>query len=82
MTVLILEKPKSVKIQISEPEESRSGEDTSTPQRLVSVAEHPKNRLFIDSGASLHIICNRELVGGLIKLNRAIKIQAGGKPIH
>ena len=82
MTVLVLEKPKSVKIQTPEPVESRSGEDASTPQRLVSVAGHPKNHLFIDSGASLHIIFNRELLGGLIKLDRAIKIQAGGKPIH
>ena len=71
-----------MKIQIPEPEESRSGEDTSTPQRLVSVAKHPKNPLYIDSDASLHIIFNRELLGGLIKLDRAIKIQAGGKLIH
>ena len=82
VTVLIPEKSRSVKIQTPEPEELRSKEDTSTPQRLVSMAGHPKNHLFIDSGASLHIIFNRELLGGLIKLDRAIKIQAGGKPIH
>ena len=82
MTVLIPEKPRSVKIQTPDPEESKSGEDASTPQRLVSVAGHPKNRLFIDSSTSLHIFFKIELLGGLIKLNMAIKIQAGGKPIH
>ena len=53
-----------------------------TPQRLVSMDGHQKNCLYIDNVAFLHIIFNRELVGGLIKLVRAIKIQAGGKPIH
>ena len=69
-------------IQTSEPEESRSGKDASTSQRLVIVARNPKNHLYINRGTSLHIIFNRELLGGLIKLNRAIKIQAGGKQIH
>ena len=82
MTVLIPEKPRSVKIQTPEPEESRSGEDASTPQRLVSVAGHPKNCLFIDSSGSLQIVFNNELLGGLIKLNRAVMILVGGKPIH
>ena len=78
VTILILKKPRSVKIQMPEPEESRNREDAaSTPQRLLSVARHPKNRLYIDSGASLHIIFNRELLGGLIKLDRVIKILAG-----
>ena len=79
---MVPEKPRSVKIQTPEAEESRSGEDASTPQCLVSVAGHPKNRLFIDSSASLHIIFNRELLGGVIKIDRAIKIRAGGKLIH
>ena len=78
MTVLVSKKSKSVKIQIPEPKESRSGEDTSSPQRLIIVAGHPNNPLFIDSGASLHNISNRELLGGFIKVDRAIKIQAGG----
>ena len=64
----------NVKIETPEPEESRSEEDPSTPQRLVNVAGHLKNRLYFDSGVSLHIIFNKELLGGLIKLNRAIKI--------
>ena len=75
VTIQIPEKPRSVKIQTPEPEESRTGEDALTPQRLVSVAGHPKNCLYIDSGASLYIIFNRELLGDLIKLDRAIKIQ-------
>lgn len=32
------------------------------PQRLGSVAGHPKNRLYIDSGALVHIIFNCELL--------------------
>ena len=74
VTTLIPKKPRSMKIQTPEPEESRSGEDASMSQRLVSLAGHPKNCLPIDSGASLHINFNRELLGGLIKLDRAIKI--------
>ena len=71
-----------MKIYTPEAEELRSGEDNLTPQRLVSVAGHPKNRLYIDSGASVHILLNQELLGGLIKQDWIIKIQAGGKPIH
>ena len=48
----------------------------------MSVAGHPEYFLFINSSASLHIIFNRELLGGVIKLDRQIKIQAGDKPIH
>ena len=43
----------SVKIQIPEPEESRSGEEAMTSQYLVSVGGDPKNRSYIDSGASI-----------------------------
>ena len=49
---------------------------------MTSVAGHPKNQLYIDSGASLHILFNKELMGGLQNLDRPLKIQAGGKPIH
>ena len=38
MTIQTPKKPRSVKIQTPELEELRSGEDTLTPQRLVSVA--------------------------------------------
>ena len=72
----------SEKIQVPEPEETRSGDDALTPQRLASVAGHPKNRLYIDSGASIHILFNKELLGGIVNLDRALKIHAGGKPIH
>ena len=74
MTVQISEKTRSVKIQVPEPEESRSGDDASTPQRLASVAGHPKNRLYIDSGASIHILFNKELLGGIVDLDKSIKI--------
>ena len=82
MTIQIPKKPRNVKIQTSELEELKSGEDTLTPQRLVSVPEHPKNHLYINSGASIHTLFNWELLGGLIQLDRSIKIQAGEKPIH
>ena len=82
MTIQIPKKPRSVKIQTPEFEELRSGEDTSTPQRLVSVAGHPNNYLYINSSASIHNLFNQELLEGLLQLNRSIKIQASGKPIH
>lgn len=82
VAIQIPEKPRSVKIQVPEPEESRRGDDASTPQRLASVAGHPKNRLYIDSGTSIHILFNKELLGGITNLDRTLKIHAGGTPIH
>ena len=67
---------------ISDIQESRTADKDSTPQRMTSVAGHPKNRLYIDSDVSLHILFNKELMGGLQDLDRPLKIQAGGKPIH
>ena len=49
------------------------------PQRDVIVAGHPNNRLYIDSGASVHILFNPELLSGLVQLDRVIKIQACDK---
>ena len=82
VTIQIPEKTSSVKIKVPEPEESRSVDDALTPQRLASVAGQPKNRLYIESGASIHILFNKELLGGIVNLDRALKIHAGGKPIH
>ena len=65
------EKPRSERTQkdpmnmIFDIEESRSGDKDSTPQRMASVAGHPKNRLYMDSSASLHILFNKELMGGI-----------------
>ena len=67
---------------ISELKESRSVKEDSTPQHTASVAGHPKNRLYIDNGASIYIIFNNELMGKLVSLNRPLKIQAGDKSIH
>ena len=67
---------------MSEPEELSSMIDTLEPQQDVSVAGHPKNHLYMDSGASVHILFNQDLLGGLVQLDRVIEIQAGGKPIH
>ena len=66
---------------MSEPEESRSGDNPSTPQRLASVAGYLKNHQYIDRGASIHILFNKELLDGIVDLDKSIKIQAGGKPI-
>ena len=62
--------------------ELRSVDDRSTPQLMTSVARHPKNRLYIDSGASLHIRFNKELLEKLKDIKVPIKIQAGGKPFY
>ena len=56
--------------------------DTIEPEQDFSVAGHPKNCLYIDSGTFVHIQFNQELLGGLIQLDRVIKIQAGGRPIY
>ena len=61
-----------------EPEESRSGEEPMTPHRLVSVDRDPKNRSYINSDASIHNLFNNELLAGLMKLDRVLKIQTGG----
>ena len=42
----------------------------------------PKESRSVNSGTSLHIIFNKELLRGLIELDRAIEIQAGGKLTH
>ena len=82
MTIQIPHKTRSVKVEVPEGKEPRRGDDPSTPQRLASVAGHLKNRLYIDSGASIHILFNKELLGGIVNVDKSIKIQAGGKPIH
>ena len=81
MTIQIPEKPRSVTIQIFEPEESRNGEEAMISQCLVSVDGDPKNYSYINNGASIHNLFNKELFAGLVKLDRALKIQTGGKPI-
>ena len=82
VTIQIPDETRSVKVEVPKGKELRRGDDPSTPQRLASVAGYPKNRLYIDSGASIHILFNRELLGGIVNLDKSIKIQAGGKPIH
>ena len=82
VTIQIPEMTRSAKIQVPEPEKSSSGDDALTPQRLASVAGHPKNCLYIDSGVSIHILFNKELLGGIANLDRALKIYAGCKSIH
>ena len=49
---------------------------------MTSVAGHPKYRLHIDSGTSLHILFNKELMGELHNTDKPLKIRAGGKPFH
>ena len=51
------------------PEEPRSVVDILEIQQDVSVAEHPTNHSYIDSSASLHILFNQELLGGIIQLD-------------
>ena len=47
---------------ISDLHELRSEDKYSTPQLMTSVAGHPKNRPYIDSGESLHILFNKKLM--------------------
>ena len=42
---------------------------------MTSVARHPKNRLYIDSGASLHILFNKELMGELYNTDKPQNLQ-------
>lgn len=44
------------------------------PQQDIIVARNPKNWLYINSGTSIHILFNQELLEGLIQLERIIKI--------
>ena len=67
---------------ISDIHELKCEDKDSTSQRMTSIAGHPKNHLYIDSGAFLHILFNKELMGGQQNLDRPLKIQAGGKLIH
>ena len=67
---------------ISDIHQLRGENKDSTPQRMTSVAGHSKNCLYIDSGASLHILFNKELMGGLHNIASHFKIQAGGKPFQ
>ena len=57
-------------------------DDNLTQQRMTSVTGHPKNRLYIDSGAYLHILFNKELLKEVHNINKPLKIQAGGKSFH
>jgi len=65
-----------------EPAESRSMEEATTWKRLVSVDRDPKNRSYINSDASIRNLFNNELLAGLLKLDKILKIQTDGKPIH
>ena len=52
----------------------RSEDKDLTPQRMTNVSGHPKNRLCINSGASLHILFNKELMGELHNRDKSLKI--------
>ena len=67
---------------ISDIYELRSVDEDSKLQCMTSATGHSKNHLYIDSGASLHILFNNELMGGLRNLDRPLKIQPDGKPIQ
>ena len=67
---------------ISDLHELRNDDEDSTPQRMTNVAGHPENRLHIDSGASLHIIFDKELISELYNTDKPLKIQASDKLFH
>ena len=74
MTIQISKKPRSVKIQMPESGESKSGEKAMTLQHLTSVDGDPKNCSYINNSASIHNIFNKKLLTGIVKLDRALKI--------
>ena len=49
---------------------------------MTSVTGHPKNRLYINSSASLHILINKDLIRELHSTDKPLKVQAGDKPFH
>lgn len=54
---------------------------TSNKKRKKSIAGHPSYRLYLDSGASVHILFCRELMGKLHQLKEPLNISGvGGKP--
>ena len=67
---------------ISDLQKLRSVDDCSTPQHMISIAGHPKNRLYINSATSLYILFNKELLGELHNIDKPLKIRAGGKLFH
>ena len=77
----IPENPRSVKILIPEPKESRNGKEALTPQHMTSVSGHPNNCLYINNSTSIHTLFNKELLGDLVNPDRSLKIQTGGKTI-
>ena len=54
------EDPRSVKIQMPEPAESRSGEEAMPPQSLVSVDRDPKNPAHTSIKVPLYVISSTE----------------------
>ena len=74
--------PNNLISTVSELHEIRNNNEDPTPQRMTSVARHSKNRLYINSGAFLHILFNKELMGELHNTDKPLKIQAAGKPFH
>ena len=73
---------KKLRSVLPEPEEPWNMDDILEAQQELSVTGHPKNRLYTNSGASVYILFNRELLEGFTQLDWVIKIKTGGKPIH
>lgn len=57
-------------------------EPRSDRQSDKSIAGHPKNRLYLDSGASVHITFNQDLLNEHRPLKKALNISAAGKPLQ
>ena len=59
VSIQLCEEPRSVKLRSYEPAKSRSGEENMLQQHLFNTDEDPKNRPFINTGASIPIITCR-----------------------
>ena len=82
MNTQIPEKPKNVMMQMPVPAWSRSREEAMIPKHLVKMDKDPKKHSYINSSTSIRNIFNKELLVGLVKFNRALKIQTGGELIQ
>ena len=62
--------------------ESRNNNDKPRSDKGKSIAGHPKHRLYLDSGASIHITFNKDLLNERYLLHKPMKISAAGKPLE
>ena len=71
-------KLKNNNTQSSSPHKRQSPNPKKQLSPNKSRAGNPKNRLYLDSGASVHILFNRELMGDMTLLDTPLNISGAG----